>query len=268
MSSSAPETNPAPYESEKPIVPTASQWDTAWTDGTAPPPEIHEEMIQAITNCLDVKDKYVLEVGSGTGQDSVRFASLGAKAFALDLTKVALELTRATTETNNANVDLIVGDTLDLPFTTGSFDLVFSQGLIEHFSDPLPVIREQTRVIRQGGYLVVDVPQRYSFYTLEKRRLMRNGKWFAGWETEFSLSELRRLLRAGGIEPKASYGHGYYPATVFGIRNLHTIDQRRWSSIRFPKFIGPTVEQAWRMLERSPHYHRWLANVGVIARKV
>jgi ubiquinone/menaquinone biosynthesis C-methylase UbiE len=258
---------PAVPGSKMHIAPTASQWEKAWTDGTAPHPEVHREMIEAITFCLDVRGKHVLEVGSGTGHDSVELSSLGANAVALDLTQVALELTRETAAENNAPVDLIVGDTLKLPFRTGAFDLVFSQGLIEHFSDPAPVIREQTRVIRSGGYLLVDVPQRYSLYTLEKRRLMRSGKWFAGWETEFSLSQLSRLLQSSGVEPVVSYGYGYYPAAACGIRNLHTIDRRRLNSVRFPKFIAPVIERGWRALERSPLYHRWLSNVGVIAQK-
>jgi ubiquinone/menaquinone biosynthesis C-methylase UbiE len=252
----------------KEIVPEASQWENAWTDGTAPHPEAHEEMIQAITSCLDVKDKRVLEVGSGTGHDSVTLSSLGAKSTALDLTRVALEITRATASECNADVDLIAGDTLNLPFQSDTFDVVFSQGLLEHFSDPAPVIKEQTRVVRPGGYLVVDVPQRYSLYTLEKRRLMKAGKWFAGWETEFSLAELQRLLQTHGVEPRLSYGYGYYPAAILGLRNLHTLDQRRFGSSKLPEFISANVERAWQTLEGSSIYYRWLANVGVVAQKV
>jgi SAM-dependent methyltransferase len=252
----------------KEIVPEASQWENAWTDGTAPHPEVHEEMIQAITSCLDIQDKRVLEVGSGTGHDSVMLSSLGAKATALDLTRVALDITRATANEHDAVIDLIAGDTLNLPFQSDTFDVVFSQGLIEHFSDPGPVIKEQARVVRPGGYLVVDVPQRYSLYTLEKRRLMKAGKWFAGWETEFSLTELQRLLQTHGVEPRLSYGYGYYPAAILGLRNLHTLDQRRFGSAKLPELISSNVERAWRTLEGASAYHRWLANVGVVAQKV
>ena len=38
---------------------------------------------------------------------------------------------------------------------------------------------------------------------------MKNGEWFAGWETEFSLSQLQSLLQDAGIKPGTSFGHGY-----------------------------------------------------------
>jgi SAM-dependent methyltransferase len=249
------------------IIPDASQWERAWTDGTSPEPEVHWQMIHAIAQCMEIRGKSILEIGAGTGCDSAMLASLGATAYALDLTQIALELTREAAEKQKSSVHLIAGDTLRLPFHSGTFDLVFSQGLLEHFSEPEAVVREQARITQTGGYLLVDVPQRYSLYTLHKRRLMRRGEWFAGWETEFSLSELSDLLKAEGLEPVASYGYGYFPALLSGIRNIHTIDQRRFQGIRFPRAIGNGIERSWSKIEKSRLYYRWLSNVGVIARK-
>jgi SAM-dependent methyltransferase len=249
------------------IVPEASQWEEAWTSGTAPIPEVHEDMIRAISTLMDLDGKMVLEVGSGTGHDSVALASMGAQSFALDLTPIALEMTRQNSQEHDVPVHLLAGDTLVLPFPSDSFDLVFSQGLLEHFSNPALVIREQARVVRPGGYLLVDVPQRYSFYTRHKHRLMAQGAWFAGWETEFSMSELISLLRSSGLEPARSYGYGYFPAVLSGVRNAHTIDRRRFTSFRLPDWFGSGVERFWCTLERRRWYHRWLTNIGVIAKK-
>ena len=177
-----------------------------------------------------VNGKRILEVGAGTGYDSVHLAALGGHIYALDLTTVALQLTREASEQHGAVVRLVAGDTLYLPFPDESFDLDFSQGLLEHFSDPRPVIREQARVLLPGGHLLVDVPQRYSlytFYTLHKRRLMKKGAWFAEWKSDFSLTELVDLREAEGLAVETTYGYGYFPATVLGVRNLHTLDQRK-----------------------------------------
>ncbi len=51
------------------------------------------------------------------------------------------------------------------------------------------------------------------------------------------------------------------------LRDLHAIEVGRWESVRFPVLFGSTVERDWRTLERTPTYHRWLTNVGVIAQK-
>jgi SAM-dependent methyltransferase len=254
-------------DSASTIVPEAQQWERAWQSGHEPTPEIHDRMVRAILDCLDVRGKRLLEVGSGTGYDSVRLATLGADVYALDLTPAALELTRELSETRQVTLSLVAGDTLSLPFRDGSFDAVFSQGLLEHFSDPRPVIRQQARVLRPGGYLLIDVPQRYSLYTLHKRRLMKRGSWFAGWEAEFSLPELTRLLEAEGLRPMTSYGYGYFPGFLYGVRNLHTLDQRRSLRVRTPAVMRAGVERSWQWLERSSWYFRWLQNIGVVAQK-
>jgi 2-polyprenyl-6-hydroxyphenyl methylase/3-demethylubiquinone-9 3-methyltransferase len=50
--------------------------------------------------------------------------------------------------------DVLDGDISDLP----RFDLVYSLGLIEHFSDPLPMIRKHVDLARPGGLVVLGLP--------------------------------------------------------------------------------------------------------------
>jgi len=68
---------------------------------------------------------------------------------------------------------------------------VFSQGVLEHFADPSAVMRDQVRVLKPDGVLVVDVPQKYNVYRLRKHAAMRAHRWPWGWETEYSVGELR-----------------------------------------------------------------------------
>lgn len=252
---------------EAAILPERARWGQAWTSGEAPPPTAHAELLAAAAGCLaEPRGRRVLEVGVGSGADCAALAARGAEAYALDFTVEALRLADRTGQQRQVRLGLIGGDTLRLPFADERFDLVYSQGLLEHFSDPLPVVREQARVVRPGGFLLVDVPQRYSLYTLHKRRLMRQGRWFAGWEGEFSLGELKALLRRAGLRPLRSYGQGYYPAPLLGVRNLHTLDERRGAPI-LPRALRDGVERAWRALERAPWYHRFMQNIGVVAEK-
>lgn len=250
------------------IVPDAANWQQAWSSGEAPPPECHSALIDAILYCTDVKHTRILEVGAGTGRDNVELSTLGAEVYALDFTAEALTLTQQLSDQQGSTVRLVCADTLRLPFASGSFDLLFSQGLLEHFSDPYAVVQEQARVIRPGGYLLVDVPQKYSFYTLHKRRFMRKNAWFAGWETEFSLSELIDLLQSARLQPVHSYGHGYFPSPLLGIRNLHTFDQRHHMPLRMLAGVRQSTEQTWQKLEAARWFHRWLTNIGVIAQKL
>ncbi|MCX7886209.1 MAG: class I SAM-dependent methyltransferase, partial [Verrucomicrobiae bacterium] len=102
-----------------------------------------------------------LEVGAGTGREGHRLAELGARVILLDISWEALRLSRTVSDLPR----LVRGDALRAPFADGTFDFLYHQGLLEHFRDPMPLLRENRRLLKPGGYLLVDVPQRYHLYT-------------------------------------------------------------------------------------------------------
>ena len=106
-------------------------------------------------------------------------------------------------------------DALRMPFRDGSIDVVFHQGLLEHFRDPLPLLRENVRVLAPDGILLVDVPQRFHLYTVLKHFLIAIGRWFAGWETEFTIGELERLMRTAGVTVTRRYGSWMVPGLLY-----------------------------------------------------
>jgi SAM-dependent methyltransferase len=109
------------------------------------------------------------------------------------------------------------GDTFCLPFRDETFDIVFHQGLLEHFrpQQAEALLRENIRVLKKNGLLLVDVPQRYHIYTIIKHFLIAIDKWFAGWEREFSLGELRRNMERLGLETIHAYGEWMYPSLFY-----------------------------------------------------
>lgn len=166
-----------------------------------------------------VRSRWVLEVGAGSGRDSVALAAEGAHAVVLDYSQASLEVAREVAAREGRRLLLVRADGLRLPFRDGEFDVVFHQGLLEHFRDPMPLLGENVRVLRPEGLLLVDVPQRYHLYTLAKHVLISLGKWFAGWETEFSIGELTRLMECAGVRVTGRYGRWMIPGLVYrGLR--------------------------------------------------
>ncbi len=185
-------------------------WDDFWA-GSRNLEDVYandDRIIDFLKPRVDFAGLKVLEVGAGTGRDSDAIAALGAEVWSLDYAEESLRLMSANLK---QPVHIVCGDALALPLESESFDLVFHQGLLEHFRDPGALLAENHRILKPGGYVLVDVPQRFHYYTLAKHILMFLDRWFAGWETEFSVKELEKLVGDCGFEVVGMYGHNLYP---------------------------------------------------------
>ena len=176
----------------------------------------------------------ILEVGCGTALDSCLLAARHAQvqAFACDLSEQAVRVAQTNARELGAPLHTFVGDLTSLPFHDGFFDLLFSQGVLEHFADPAPAMREQVRVLHAGGVLVVDVPQKYNVYTLRKHQAMRENRWPWGWETEYSARELRAWAPQYGLEAFGAVGYQHGRIMDRLVIHPHRALRRRLAKLR------------------------------------
>lgn len=165
----------------------------------------------------DVRGRCVLEVGAGSGRDSLMLVKAGAIGVVLDYSPASLELVREQARAQGLTIHLVRADALAMPFREGAFDVVFHQGLLEHFRDPMPLLRENARITRSGGRVVVDVPQTFHLYTAMKQTLIAMNCWFAGWETQFTPRELERRVAATGLIVRRTYGEWMVPGLAYRV---------------------------------------------------
>jgi SAM-dependent methyltransferase len=196
-------------------------WETFW-DEKQDVQEVYSNADRIVRNLLavtDLRGKRILEIGAGTGRDSFPLVERGAVVYQLDYAENSLRILKRIAVGAGYDVIILGGDTFCLPFRDGSFDVVFHQGLLEHFRRPQAeaLLRENIRVIKSGGYLLVDVPQRYHLYTLAKHLLIAMNQWFAGWERSFSTPELRNIFRSLGLVPVHSYGEWMMPGFFYRV---------------------------------------------------
>ncbi|HEX8064960.1 MAG TPA: class I SAM-dependent methyltransferase [Thermoleophilaceae bacterium] len=109
------------------------------------------------------RGRKVLEIGVGMGSDFVRWARAGADAHGVDLTEHAIELTRTRLAHEGLTADLRRADAERLPFEDGTFDRVYSWGVLHHTPDTDRAVREAIRVTRPGGELCVMLYARISW---------------------------------------------------------------------------------------------------------
>lgn len=93
----------------------------------------------------------ILEVGCGRGSLSSYFADNGHNCSLLDISNKAIEIAKSVFQRNNHPGSFYLGDAENLEFKNDTFNIVFSIGLLEHFTDPKKTLEEQFRVLRKGG---------------------------------------------------------------------------------------------------------------------
>jgi ubiquinone/menaquinone biosynthesis C-methylase UbiE len=116
----------------------------------------------------------VLEVGCGTGQLS-NFLGLtwGRSVLGADVCLNSLKLAQQFRKQNQIdNVSFVQMNLFRPAFRAESFDVVVSNGVLHHTSDPFLGFQTIARLVKRGGFVVIGLYNKYSRLTTDFRRLV------------------------------------------------------------------------------------------------
>jgi SAM-dependent methyltransferase len=102
----------------------------------------------------EVAGKVVLDAGCGMG----RYLRIAAESPARLIVGVDLSLAVVAARQLTGglpNVSIVQGDLLRLPFAPGSFDVIYSLGVLDHTPDPRRAFLALARLLRPGGRIVI-----------------------------------------------------------------------------------------------------------------
>jgi ubiquinone/menaquinone biosynthesis C-methylase UbiE len=215
-------------------------WEDNWQQVRSSPEAIlynrfADEAYAALREFIGSGDARILEAGCGTGRFCCRLGSdlVESEILGLDISPQALAIAQSLKTTRQlSNVAFVHGDLFHLPFPDESFDVVFNEGVIEHFSlDENPsyedALAEMLRVTRHGGKVVVAVPNWHNYpHTLYKWALAMLDRPFRyGYEKSFTREELRHLFTRFGLQHLEYSGfysaHGLYRLSGRGVRRIY-----------------------------------------------
>ncbi len=114
----------------------------------------------------------VLEVGCGTGAILSELPP-NISLHGLDLDPAALAECRI----HVPAASLIQGNALSLPYSSGSFEIVYCHFLLLWVRDPLQALFEMKRVTRSGGHIIAFAEPDYSHRIDKPNELIQLGKW-------------------------------------------------------------------------------------------
>lgn len=189
--------------------PTQKNWDKEWRlYNRYPYFKPNNRVLNVVRECFNgnVGGKKILELGAGSGSDIVSLAQDGAKGYALDFSNESIKTTEYWMKKKKVNIEAVQANIKKIPYPDNYFDLVYSVGLMEHFKNLIPLLKEQTRVIKPGGFLLIDVPQKYTLYTIAKHIRMKVNTHPFGWETEYSRGDLIKIAKKLNQDVHLIYG--------------------------------------------------------------
>src|SRR5664279_6195366 len=144
----------------------ADQWDASWAAISAPRrlrswrDYVSWRFARVFREYIKPGDR-VLEIGCGGSRFLPYFArELGAEVWGLDFAPAGVSNAKAALERAGVRGTIIEGDlfnTTDIP--EEQFDVVFSGGFIEHFTDTTDVLKKIVRFAARGsGLVITEVP--------------------------------------------------------------------------------------------------------------
>lgn len=244
-------------------------WEKFWEKDVEDIYPTSGNLVKNLQDVMNISGKRILEIGAGTGRDSIRIKKSGGIIFVLDYSRNSLKIVKKVASKENLKIYYILGDAFNLPVKRECFDAAFHQGLIEHFKEPEGIIAENIRILKKNGIAICDVPQKYHVYTLIKHFLMLFNKWFAGWETEFSPGNLRKLYSNSDVEILKMYGEWMYPSLIYRIFR-EILFKIRIKLPFYPKIIG--LYSIRKFLREKLNNRELLLstylNLGIIVRKL
>jgi SAM-dependent methyltransferase len=150
----------------------------------------------------------LLDVGCGCGFFLKSAQDAGWEVLGVDLNTKAISYA-----TSHLQVNALPGDLRDAHFPDGSFDLVTLWNVLDHAPDPIDLLREVHRVLKDDGRVFIRTPNAVWHYrNFRLANFLRNlgsstvfdkhpHATFIFLETNFSRFTLRLVLDRSGIVP-------------------------------------------------------------------
>lgn len=150
------------------------------------------------------KDTRLLEVGCGTATLTISLAKEMKELIGVDISEAAIAIAdRNARNQKIINAEFELGDCLNLSYQD-EFNVVWSQGLMEHFEDRRKVALEHYKATKPGGVALISIPYKYSYhklwYVLTRPKFLR---FLWPWTDQVFLDKKELLSIGRSITPKA-----------------------------------------------------------------
>ncbi|NJP08276.1 MAG: class I SAM-dependent methyltransferase [Leptolyngbyaceae cyanobacterium RU_5_1] len=219
----------------------------------------------------DIRGKYLLDLGCGAGENSVYFATQGARCVASDYSPGMVDIALQLADKHQVQIEGRVINAMAIDVPDNTFDIVYASNLLHHIPDPTVTIREMHRVLKPGGKVCFWDPLKHNPVINVYRRIATAVRT----EDETPLDiEIVNFVRSQFSD---TCYDTFWIATLwiflrfYLIEKINPNDERYWKKIIFEHHrLAPTysrLEKLDGLLKQLPGLKRMAWNLSVVATK-
>jgi ubiquinone/menaquinone biosynthesis C-methylase UbiE len=164
------------------------------------------------------KGASVVEVGCGSGHQTLHILRRGGDVVGVDLSEEMLRMARRKIQSESfvGHADFVIGTAENLPLCDASFDAAVICGSLHHFSDPPAALLKLTKTLKTGGKIYLLEPHKSPVRFIFDLMMRQWPLWQeeANEDPLFQASQLRAWLKAGEVNCSIRYST-YLPPHLF-----------------------------------------------------
>ena len=200
-----------------------------------------------LKNTVHIKNGVILEIGSSSGYllQEIKTSFPGSFLIGSDCIPEPLEKIAQ----KRPDIPLIQFDLVNCPLPDNCIDVVVALNVLEHIKDDETAIKQIYRILKLGGYAIIEVPANqdlYDFYDEQLKHFRR-----------YSMENLKKLTNNEGLTVCSASHLGFfiYPAFKFiKLRNrenkLSTDSQKQKRMKNEIRLGGPVINNLLYLLMR------------------
>lgn len=190
-------------------------FDPQWLKSAVTHWSFHETLYGMIARYCPAPAK-LLDVGSGPGWSDFYLTSCGYDVTGVDNEPSLVELAKQRAKQLNVPTTFEVADAFDLSAYHGKFDLVFSNGVLEHFDRDITIelLREQSKCARN---VLIQIPTKHTAQSdgITDERI-------------YSIDQLANIVRDAGLKVDAKFGYGDLATTRTNLTLRRALPRAAW----------------------------------------
>lgn len=183
----------------------------------------------------DVREKIVLDLGCGSGENIVPLARRGAQVIGIDISPDLIDIARARLELTGTKAELRVESAYQTGLPDRSVDVIFMIALVHHLN--IPKAREEMhRILVPGGCVIFQEPIRFSKSYSKVRSIFPSFGDVSEFEHPLTASEMRELVRSFRIEGMRYFRLPFVPLVqhIVGVSTRWIYQASNWCINNLP----------------------------------